>query len=190
MYALPEQTLAEAEATSRTALAARTPHLSVYHLTLEPNTLFHRHPPPLPDDDAAAAMQDMIEERLAGAGYVHYETSAYARPGARVPAQSQLLALRRLPRHRRRRALEAVVSRPHRAPDALQAAARVPGARRGRRRRCRRSTRSQRSDLGFEFMMNALRLTEGFDGGAVRRAHRAAACGRRPAARSSAKRRV
>jgi oxygen-independent coproporphyrinogen-3 oxidase len=81
MYALPEQTRAEMEADIHAALAFDTPHLSFYHLTIEPNTLFHRHPPRIPDDDAAAAMQELIEERLAGAGYGHYETSAWAKPG-------------------------------------------------------------------------------------------------------------
>ena len=76
MYALPGQTLDRAEADLRTAVSFGAPHLSFYHLTIEPNTLFHRHPPSVPDDDAAAAMQEMIESRLADAGYVHYETSA------------------------------------------------------------------------------------------------------------------
>lgn len=83
MYALPEQTLAEAEADLATAVAYAPQHLSAYHLTLEPNTWFHRYPPLLPDDDAAAEMQDMVEARLAAAGYEHYETSAFARPGRR-----------------------------------------------------------------------------------------------------------
>jgi len=82
MYALPEQTLAEAEADVGAALAAGAPHLSFYQLTLEPNTLFHRFPPLLPDEETSAAIGDMVEERLVAAGYVHYETSAYARPGA------------------------------------------------------------------------------------------------------------
>src|SRR5467141_4793989 len=60
MIALPEQTLAEARADVEAALEAGTTHLSFYHLTLEPNTLFYRHPPALPDEDASAAMQDMI----------------------------------------------------------------------------------------------------------------------------------
>jgi oxygen-independent coproporphyrinogen-3 oxidase len=81
MYALPQQTFAEACADIDIALAYAPPHLSAYHLTLEPNTLFHRYPPALPDDDIAADMQEAIEERLAKAGYVHYETSAFSRPG-------------------------------------------------------------------------------------------------------------
>ncbi len=83
MFALPNQTLAECETDIDTALSFNTNHLSIYHLTLEPNTLFHRFPPPLPDDDIAADMQDMIEAKLNAGGFDHYETSAYARPGKR-----------------------------------------------------------------------------------------------------------
>jgi len=83
MFALPSQTLAECETDIDVALSFNTNHLSIYHLTLEPNTLFHRFPPPLPDDDIAADMQDMIEAKLSAAGFDHYETSAYAKPGKR-----------------------------------------------------------------------------------------------------------
>jgi oxygen-independent coproporphyrinogen-3 oxidase len=79
MYALPGQTVEEALSDIEQALAFDPPHLSCYHLTIEPNTWFHRFPPKLPDDDTTAAMQDAIEARLAAAGYDHYETSAYAR---------------------------------------------------------------------------------------------------------------
>jgi oxygen-independent coproporphyrinogen-3 oxidase len=79
MYGLPGQTPAEARADVEAALEYEPPHLSCYHLTIEPNTYFHRYPPRLPDDEATAAMQDAIEARLAEAGYEHYETSAFAR---------------------------------------------------------------------------------------------------------------
>src|SRR5258708_30813395 len=79
--ALPEQTLAEAQADAEAALEAGTTHLSFYHPTLEPNTLFYRHPPVLPEEDEAAAMQDAIGAALAARGYLHYETSAWAKPG-------------------------------------------------------------------------------------------------------------
>jgi oxygen-independent coproporphyrinogen-3 oxidase len=82
MYGLPGQTAAEALSDIEQALALAPAHLSCYHLTIEPNTYFHRFPPQLPDDDLAAAMQSGIEARLAVAGYDHYETSAFAR-GAR-----------------------------------------------------------------------------------------------------------
>ncbi len=81
MYALPGQTLEESCSDIREAAAFGTSHLSAYHLTLEPNTAFHRAPPPLPDADLAAQMQDAVEEALAAHGYGHYEISAFARPG-------------------------------------------------------------------------------------------------------------
>ncbi|KAF0812005.1 Oxygen-independent coproporphyrinogen-III oxidase-like protein [Andreprevotia sp. IGB-42] len=84
MYALPQQTLAEALSDIDSAIACAPTHLSAYHLTLEPNTLFYRYPPDLPDDDVAADMQDAIEAHLAQAGFEHYETSAFARPGRRA----------------------------------------------------------------------------------------------------------
>ena len=83
MYALPRQTLAEARRDLEEAVAFRPGHLSAYHLTLEPNTPFHHAPPPVPDEDLAADMQEMAEEIFASAGYEHYETSAFARPGRR-----------------------------------------------------------------------------------------------------------
>jgi len=81
MYALPEQTLAQALADIDRAIALAPTHISAYHLTIEPNTYFHRFPPKVPDDELSAAMQESIEARLAAAGYVHVETSAFAKPG-------------------------------------------------------------------------------------------------------------
>ena len=81
MYALSGQTLTDARADVAAAIAFDPPHLSFYHLTIEPNTLFHRYPPPLPDDDLAADMEEAIEAMLESAGYRHYETSAHAKPG-------------------------------------------------------------------------------------------------------------
>ena len=130
MYALPQQTVDDARRDVAAALAFAPPHLSFYQLTLEPNTLFHRHPPPLPDDDAAADIEDAVASRSRTPA-----TCTTRRPRMRgrdrVPSQRQLLALRRLPRHRRGRALQALVCRSHRAPAALEAAAAVPRA--GRR---------------------------------------------------------
>src|SRR5690606_4906785 len=71
----------EAAADLDTALACAPPHLSLYHLTLEPNTVFAKYPPALPDDDASADMQDLIAAATASAAYGHYEVSAYAKPG-------------------------------------------------------------------------------------------------------------
>ncbi len=81
MYGLPAQTLEEAQNDINIAVASGIAHISAYHLTLEPNTLFHRFPPALPDDDLAAEMQTAIEETLASGGYVNYETSAFAQSG-------------------------------------------------------------------------------------------------------------
>ncbi|NID04395.1 radical SAM family heme chaperone HemW [Luteibacter jiangsuensis] len=83
MYALPEQDLAGALDDVARAVALSPTHISHYQLTLEPNTAFAANPPPLPDDDAAWAIQEACEARLADAGYGQYEVSAYARPGRR-----------------------------------------------------------------------------------------------------------
>ncbi len=84
MYALPGQTLSQLQADLDTALALGPPHLSVYHLTLEPNTAFALAPPPdLPDVDLASDMLDAVVERTAAAGLARYEVSAFARRGQR-----------------------------------------------------------------------------------------------------------
>jgi len=161
MYALPEQTPKEAHADARAALAAATTHLSFYHLTLEPNTHFHRHPPALPDEDAAAAMQDCIAEALAGGGYVHYETSAWARPGREcrhnlnywrfgdylgigAGAHGKLSFRDRISRTARWKQPKEYLERVAKGRPAQE------------------SRELERADLVFEFMMNALRLTDGF----------------------------
>ena len=161
MYALPGQTLDRAEADLRTAVSFGAPHLSFYHLTIEQNTLFHRNPPSVPDDDAAAAMQEMIESRLADAGYVHYETSAYARPGREcrhnlnywrfgdylgigAGAHSKLSFPDRIVRQMRTKQPTEYLKR---VSDSTPV---------------RDEHEVSRGDVVFEFMMNALRLTEGF----------------------------
>jgi putative oxygen-independent coproporphyrinogen III oxidase len=83
MYALPGQSLAQLQVDLDTALAFAPPHLSIYHLTIEPNTAFASAPPPLPDDDAASEMLDAIIDRTQGRGLARYEVSAFARPGHR-----------------------------------------------------------------------------------------------------------
>jgi oxygen-independent coproporphyrinogen-3 oxidase len=162
MYALPQQTLHEAEQDIDAAQGFRTTHLSAYHLTLEPNTLFHRHPPPLPDSELAADMQDMIEERLAGCGYVNYETSAFAQPGREcrhnlnywrfgdylgigAGAHSKLSFPDRILRQMR-------YKQPREYLQKTAAGSPV-----------QEEHALSRKDLGFEFMMNALRLAEGFE---------------------------
>jgi oxygen-independent coproporphyrinogen-3 oxidase len=162
MYALPEQTVAEAEADVAEAIATGAPHLSFYHLTVEPNTLFHKHPPPLPDEDAAAAIHDLVADRLTEAGYVHYETSAHARPGFEcrhnlnywrfgdylgigAGAHSKLSFADRIVREARTRNPAEYLRR---VADGTQVA---------------EHHEVRVRDLPFEFMMNALRLREGFE---------------------------
>ena len=161
MYALPQQTLAAAEADIAAAIRSGVGHISAYHLTLEPNTPFHHAPPPLPDDDLAADMQEMVEARLAAAGFGHYETSAFARAeqqcrhnlnywtfgdylGIGAGAHSKLSNHQAIWREAR-----------HRNPRAYLA-----GAARGDFVSTRQTIAS--ADLPGEFMMNALRLNQGF----------------------------
>ena len=162
MYALPNQTLDEALQDVQTALSFAPPHLSCYHLTPEPNTLFYRNPPSLPDDDASSEMQQRIEELLAAKGYRHYETSAFALPqrrarhnlnywqfgdylGIGAGAHSKLSFHDKVIRQVR-----------HKQPQTYmqQAAKDAP---------IQTEHEVSRDEMGFEFMMNALRLNEGFD---------------------------
>ena len=83
MYALPDQTLEMALSDLKTALSFKTSHLSLYHLTLEPNTYFAKYPPALPEDDLAHLMQEELMAAIAAAGYERYEVSAYAKKGSR-----------------------------------------------------------------------------------------------------------
>jgi putative oxygen-independent coproporphyrinogen III oxidase len=78
MYALPGQTVAMLHQDIDVALSFKPPHLSIYHLTLEPNTYFATHPPTLPDDDTASDMMDALVQRTATAGLQRYEVSAFA----------------------------------------------------------------------------------------------------------------
>ena len=162
MYALPSQTLAEAERDLATALAFKPPHLSLYHLTMEPNTVFAKYPPALPDDDASADMQDMIAAVTAGAGYEHYEVSAYAQPGRRAKHNlnywefGDYLGIGA--------GAHSKISFPHRVlrqarfkqPESF-----IQAAQRGNP--VQDEHEISRADMGFEFMLNALRLTGGFD---------------------------
>ncbi len=162
MYALPGQAAAHAAADVRAAVAIGVAHLSAYHLTLEPDTHFHRFPPQLPDEDAAADMQQAIEDILAHAGFEHYETSAFARPGHRARhnlnywtfgdylgigagAHGKLTFQDRIVRERRARKPQTYMqlAMEGRAIDESHAVA--------------------QAELPFEFMLNALRLVDGFD---------------------------
>jgi putative oxygen-independent coproporphyrinogen III oxidase len=161
MYALPQQTLAEAQADIRAGIAFGTPHLSAYHLTLEPNTAFFHEPPPVPDEDLSADMQEMVEAELAAAGYLHYETSAFARPGMQSRhnfnywAFGDYLGIGAGAHGKISNHAEIVREMRHKHPRAyLEAAAK------GEFVRERRVVTA--AELPGEFMMNALRLIDGF----------------------------
>jgi putative oxygen-independent coproporphyrinogen III oxidase len=162
MYALPSQTLDEARRDLETALSFAPPHLSLYHLTMEPNTVFAKYPPALPDDDASADMQDMIASMMAGAGYEHYEVSAYAKPGHR--AQHNLNYWEFGDYLGIGAGAHSKLSFPHRVLRQArfkQPASFMEAARRGNPVQEEREI--GRADMGFEFMLNTLRLTGGFD---------------------------
>ncbi|WP_026350132.1 radical SAM family heme chaperone HemW [Bordetella sp. FB-8] len=163
MFALPGQTLDACLADVRQALSFGTEHLSLYHLTMEPNTVFAKYPPrDLPDDDTAAAMQDAVQAELAQASLQRYEVSAYARPGARCKhnlnywefgdylglgpgAHGKISFHDRIVREARARQPESWMERASRADGSHIAETRTLGT----------------LDLPFEFMLNALRLRDG-----------------------------
>ena len=141
MYALPGQALERALADVREAIALGAPHVSAYHLTLEPDTHFHRFPPELPDDDVAADMQEAIEARARRRGLRALRDLGVREARPPRAAQPQLLDLRRLPRHRRRRARQDLVPRPHRARGARAQAASLPARGARGQRACTRRAR-------------------------------------------------
>lgn len=161
MYALPGQTLAQLDADLDQALALAPPHLSVYHLTIEPNTYFAKFPPVIPEDDDAYAMLDRLTERTAEHGLARYEVSAYGKQGHRCAhnlnywqfgdylgigagAHSKLSFAHRIVRQVRLRD-------PRRYMAGALAGAAVA-----------QSEDVALADLPFEFMLNALRLKDGF----------------------------
>lgn len=162
MYGLPNQSVEDALADARKAVSLHPDHLSFYHLTLEPNTPFYRTPPSLPSDDTSSEMQDRIEDLLAAHGYEHYETSAFCKPrsqarhnlnywsfgdylGVGAGAHSKLSYHDKITRETR-----------HKHPKAFMENAEVGNA-------VDHTWLIKQEDLSFEFMMNALRLTGGFD---------------------------
>jgi oxygen-independent coproporphyrinogen-3 oxidase len=159
MYGLPSQTGAMALEDLAQAIACGVPHVSAYQLTIEPNTMFFSRPPPLPEHDAAADMQLAAEHALARAGYEHYETSAFARAGWRcrhnlnywefgdylgigAGAHGKLSFPDRVTRHERAKQPRDYMEKAGLLEKTVDPA-----------------------DLPFEFMLNALRLVEGFDVG-------------------------
>jgi oxygen-independent coproporphyrinogen-3 oxidase len=161
MYALPGHTEDEAVADVEVAVASGATHVSAYQLTLEPDTFFARHPPPVPDADAAAAIGEAVEQALAAAGFRHYETSAHARPGHEcrhnlnywrfgdylgigAGAHAKVSFPNRITREVRARTPEEYVRRVASGEQVVE----------------RREV--TRAELPFEFMLNALRLADGF----------------------------
>ena len=162
MYALPAQTLAGLQHDLTQALSFAPPHLSIYQLTIEPNTFFAKYPPPhLPDDDLAYTMLDAITAQTATCGLQRYEVSAYARSGHHcrhnrnywefgdylgigAGAHSKLSFAHRIVRQVRLREPQRYMQQAL-AGQALAQAHEVP-----------------RADLAFEYMLGALRLRDGF----------------------------
>jgi putative oxygen-independent coproporphyrinogen III oxidase len=161
MYALPGQTIADLRRDMDKALSLQSPHISIYHLTIEPNTYFAKFPPRVPDQDRAYEMLDVITEMTLAAGLDRYEVSAYARPGHRcwhnlnywqfgdylgigAGAHSKLSFAHRIVRQVRHR-------EPRLYMDKALAGDCVAS-----------DTEVSRADLPFEFMLNALRLRDGF----------------------------
>lgn len=162
MYALPGQTVEQAKEDINTAIATGVRHISAYQLTLEPNTPFAHSPPPkLPDDDHIADIEEAVHTSLSQAGFHHYETSAFAHPqqqcrhnlnywqfgdyiGIGAGAHGKISSAQAIER----------TTRCRHPKDYLQAMQQQP--------QCaivRRQISAQ--DLPFEFMLNALRLTDG-----------------------------
>jgi putative oxygen-independent coproporphyrinogen III oxidase len=161
MYALPGQSLVDVETDIRTALALAPPHISIYHLTIEPNTYFAKFPPVIPEDDDAYAMLDRITELTNAQGLERYEISAYARPGHRCAhnlnywqfgdylgigagAHSKISFAHRVVRQVRFRDPRLYMEK---------ARAGMPVA---------QENDVARAELPFEYMLNALRLKDGF----------------------------
>jgi len=159
MYGLPEQTADMARADLEQGIATGVPHLSAYQLTIEPNTVFFSKPPKLPEHDLSADMQIMIEELLLENQFEHYETSAFARPGHRsrhnlnywqfgdylgigAGAHGKVSFPERITRHSRMKQPREYLA----AANTLVEEREVPAR-----------------EIPFEFMLNALRLLEGFE---------------------------
>jgi oxygen-independent coproporphyrinogen-3 oxidase len=161
MYALPGQTRTDLMQDIEVALSLKPPHISIYHLTIEPNTLFAKHPPLLPADDDAYEMMDLITEMTGAQGLQRYEVSAYAKPGHRcwhnlnywqfgdylgigAGAHSKLSFAHRIVRQVRFREPQLYMAQALKGEPATQ------------------HDEVQREELPFEYMLNALRLKEGF----------------------------
>ena len=163
MYGLPNQTLEDAQEDIQTALSFKTPHLSFYNLTLEPNTYFATFPPKLPNEDVVDAIFEQSQELLGASGYQRYEVSAYAKKGQECKhnlnywrfgdyigigagAHGKISFPDRITRQVRERHPETYMQSIETKGNALADVKEIPA-----------------KDLPFEFMLNALRLTAGVD---------------------------
>jgi len=161
MYALPGQTELDLVRDLEAALSFKPPHISIYHLTIEPNTYFAKYPPQVPEDDAAYDMLDRITAMTGAAGMQRYEISAYARDGHQcfhntnywqfgdylgigAGAHGKLSFAHRIVR-------QVKIRDPQRYMDAALAGHALAS-----------DTDVRRKDLPFEYMLNALRLRSGF----------------------------
>ena len=161
MYALPGQSMKELEQDMQTALGLQPPHISIYHLTIEPNTYFAKFPPAIPEEDLAYDMLDKICELTTAAGLARYEVSAFARPGHScfhninywqfgdylgigAGAHSKLSFAHHVVRHVRVREPQLYMQKATEGNAVTS------------------DTEVLRADLPFEFMLNALRLKGGF----------------------------
>ena len=163
MYGLPNQSLDAARSDVDTALSFETPHLSLYNLTLEPNTYFANFPPKLPSEDEIDAIFEQNLALLTGAGYQRYEVSAYAKKnqeckhnlnywrfgdyiGIGAGAHGKISYPEKITRQVRERHPETYMQAIETKGNALIESREIPS-----------------KDLPFEFMLNTLRLTDGVD---------------------------
>ena len=163
MFGLPHQTEKTAREDIETAIALEPAHLSYYQLTIEPNTLFHKQPPTLPDDDPIFDWQIDSQHRLSKAGYTQYEVSAYAKNkrrcqhnlnywqfgdyigiGAGAHGKISDAAKQSITRRSKQKQPQAYISSAGTGESILT------------------NEIITTRDIGFEFMLNALRLTDGF----------------------------
>ena len=163
MFGLPGQTTQTAMADIKQAIALSPSHISHYQLTIEPNTLFHHSPPVLPEDETSWSIQEQCENLLADAGYGHYEISAHAKAGKQCQHNlnywqfGDYLGIGAGAHAKISSAAEQNITRSwkHKHPDKYLAAAKTKEHISG-------TSVLSRQDVAFEFMMNTLRLKQGF----------------------------
>ncbi|MEN9502479.1 MAG: hypothetical protein RI964_1764 [Pseudomonadota bacterium] len=163
MFGLPQQTLEEAMQDLRQAIDLQPTHLSWYQLTLEPNTVFYKHPPQLPDDDLVGDMHLSGQQSLNTSCYNQYEVSAYARAGKQCRHNrnywefGDYVAIGAGAHGKITNPAEGSITRyhNHRQPAEYMQQVTQGQARSG-------SQVLTAHDLNFEFMLNALRLRDGF----------------------------